>query len=205
MHAHHNATKSTQTSKLAQRITRRRLLRRSAIAVAASLFALPIIAACSDDDEEEAAQDGPPHDFSFVPYQGVGESGEEMQFSELFGQGRPVVLNFWAGQCPPCRAEMPDFQRVADHYEDDLTLIGIDVGVFTMLGTQDDARALLDELDIRYPAGYAVDQQPLRDYNVTGMPTTIFFTASGEMKEKHTRIVLENEMREKIDALLAAS
>ena len=47
-------------------------------------------------------------DFSMVMYQGqdlVG--GQEINFSDLLGE-RPIVLNFWAGLCPPCRAEMPD-------------------------------------------------------------------------------------------------
>ena len=189
------------------RLSRRAFLNKAALTAAGALLAGTWLAACNDNDDndDDAAAAGPPHDFTFVPYQGVGEPEEEMQFAALFGQGRPVVLNFWAGQCPPCRAEMPDFQRVADYYGDDITLIGIDVGVFTMLGTQDDARALLDELDITYPAGYAVDDRPLRDYNVTGMPTTVFFTADGDLHERHTRIILEDEMREKIDEILAAS
>jgi thiol-disulfide isomerase/thioredoxin len=51
-----------------------------------------------------------PADFVVLVYQGQDElGGSEVQFSELLAEGKPVVLNMWAGLCPPCRLEMPDF------------------------------------------------------------------------------------------------
>lgn len=166
-----------------------------------------LIAACGDDNGGGTASDGAgqlEHDFAFVPYQSIGDpDGEtEMKFSEVFDEGKPVVLNFWAGQCPPCRAEMPHFQQLADEYEDEFILLGIDVGVFTGLGTEQNALDLLDELDISYPAGRALERDPLVDYNATGMPTTIFFKANGEVSDKRVGMILEEEMREKLDELI---
>jgi thiol-disulfide isomerase/thioredoxin len=184
-------------------MTRRELMRTSALAAGAASLA-GILAACGDGDGSGSSDEFDlEHDFSFVPFQGVGDpdSEDEVQFSELFDRGVPVVLNFWAGQCPPCRAEMPHFQRIADEYGDDLVLFGLDVGVFTFLGTREDAIDLLDELDITYPAGYAVDQQPLRDYNVTAMPTTIFFKPNGDVDDRRAGLILEDEMRERIERL----
>src|SRR5438093_2825 len=106
-------------------------------------------------------------DFSVVAYQGEDVLGaKEARFSQVFRQNKPVVLNFWAGQCPPCRAEMPAFQRVADDYQGRMQVIGLDVGDFTGLGTQDDARQLLQELHTTYPTAYALDANPLQVYNV---------------------------------------
>jgi thiol-disulfide isomerase/thioredoxin len=162
---------------------------------------LVMLAACGG-----SSQSGPAHDFGFVAYQGLGlADGEEASFAALFEQDRPVVLNFWAGQCPPCRAEMPHFQLIAEEYDDRVIILGIDVGVFTMLGSHDDARQLLDEMAITYPAGYAVDDRPLRDYNVTAMPTTIFFSSDGDEVERRAGIILEPELRSKIDRLIGES
>ena len=62
-------------------------------------------------------------DFEFVVYQGEEElGGSDLSFSQIFDQGKPVVLNFWAGQCPPCRAEMPGFQEVYNQYQGDFIL-----------------------------------------------------------------------------------
>ena len=70
--------------------------------------------------------DGVVENFSFTLFQGEKVLGaEKMEMDQLLG--KPIVLNFWAGQCPPCRAEMPDLQRFYDGFKDDVTLLGIDV------------------------------------------------------------------------------
>jgi thiol-disulfide isomerase/thioredoxin len=75
--------------------------------------------------------------FQIVVYQGEDVlGGQEVEFSELLGQGKPIILNFWAGLCPPCRLEMPDFQEVYGEYNDEILLVGVDIGTFTGLGTQ---------------------------------------------------------------------
>jgi len=124
-------------------------------------------------------------------------------FSKAFEQKLPIVLNFWAGQCPPCRAEMPAFQRVADELEGKVLFVGVDVGPFTGLGSHDDARRLLMELGIRYPAGYAVDASTIRLYEVTSMPTTIFFSRTGERMSTAPGMLTESQLRANVQRILA--
>jgi thiol-disulfide isomerase/thioredoxin len=171
-----------------------------------ALLALGLFAACGDDEPTNQGAGEPEHDFAFIPYQGfdADSDDDEVFFSDVFAEGKPVVLNFWAGQCPPCRAEMPHFQQLADEYENEFILLGIDVGVFTGLGSEADALQLLDELNISYPAGRAVEAQPLFDYNATGMPTTIFFNADGEVVERRIGLILEDEMREKLGLIISS-
>lgn len=142
-----------------------------------------------------------------VVYQGEETlGGDELDFSQLFGpdQTKPVVLNFWAGACPPCRAEMPGFQRLYDDQGDQFILVGVDIGPFTGLGSQDDARRLLQELGISYPAAYATDD-PTSSYNVRGMPTTVFLTPDGNIFSKRIGFLPEGELRSRLQDLLAAS
>ena len=102
-------------------------------------------------------------DLSFTLYQGSDVLGEgNLTISSL--QGKPLVLNFWAGLCPPCRAEMPDLQEFYEENKDRVNLLGIDVGQFTGLGDQASAKALLEELDVTYPAGFTNDGGVMRDY-----------------------------------------
>ena len=142
-------------------------------------------------------------DFDFTLYQGSGELGSrEMSLSRL--TSRPVVLNFWAGQCPPCRAEMPEFQRFYDEYKDRVTLIGIDIGPFTNLGTHRDAEDLLRELGVTYPAGFTNDPSVNRKYGVTAMPTTVFIQPGGEIFEKRTGQLNFSFLTQVTNSMLAA-
>jgi thiol-disulfide isomerase/thioredoxin len=143
--------------------------------------------------------------FPIVAYRGADTMGaEELDFSQLLGTGTPVVLNFWAGQCPPCRAEMPAFQAVYDRYADEFLLVGVDIGPFIGLGTRESAIELLDELDISYPTAYALDARAVQDNDVLGMPTTIFYDGAGEVVARHTGLLTEQafeaRVREAIEA-----
>ena len=128
--------------------------------------------------------------------------GEKVTLSGLIG-GRPIVLNFWAGLCPPCRAEMPDLQAFNDKFEDRALLLGIDLGQFTGLGNTDEAKELLAELEITYPAGFTEDANVVRGYQVLGMPTTIFIDANGEIFNKWTGALNRAVLEEKTLEMLA--
>ncbi len=145
-------------------------------------------------------------DFELVAYQGEELlGGREAKFSQAFEQGKPVVLNFWAGNCPPCRFEMPSFQAVADKYDGEVVFVGVDVGLFTGLGDHESAKQLLDELDVRYPSAYAVSASALQQYKVVNMPTTIFFDSQGRVVARREGIVLEDELGDIVDQLVAGS
>jgi thiol-disulfide isomerase/thioredoxin len=140
--------------------------------------------------------------FDISLYQGEDELGSnELDFAQL--QGQPIVLNFWAGQCPPCRAEMPDLQRFYDEYRDDVLLLGVDVGRFSGLGSRRDAQNLLDELRITYPAGFTNKHSIMRDYRVLSMPTTVFIDSNGEVFRRWSGALNRDILRQITDDMLA--
>jgi thiol-disulfide isomerase/thioredoxin len=145
-------------------------------------------------------------DFEITVYQGAEVlGGETIRFSELLAQGQPVVLNFWAGLCPPCRAEMPDLQGVYEEYQGQVLLFGLDVGPFVGLGSRDEGRALLEELEVTYPAGTTFDANVVRDYQILGMPTTVFIKPNGEVVRTWGGLLNKDKMIELVEELLAAS
>jgi len=140
-------------------------------------------------------------ELSFTLFQGQDELGsDKVNISDL--HGKPIVLNFWAGLCPPCRAEMPDLQRFYDDFKGRVTLVGIDVGQFTGLGSHKNARNLLEELGITYPAGFTNDRGVIRDYEVFSMPTTVFINAKGEVFQKWSGALTQEILERMANAML---
>lgn len=141
--------------------------------------------------------------FPIVAYRGADVLGaEELDFTELLGSGTPVVLNFWAGQCPPCRAEMPAFQDVYDRLGDDFLLVGVDIGPFIGLGSRQSAVDLLEELGITYPTAYALDARAVQDNNVLSMPTTIFYDAEGTEVGRAPGLLTEDAFEARVRELV---
>ena len=96
-------------------------------------------------------------------------------------------------------------ERVFDQVRDRVVLVGVDVGPFVGLGEHDDARRLLAELGIHYPAAFAIDSTPVRLYQVRSMPTTIFVTSKGKILDTANGMLVESQMRGKIERLIGNS
>ena len=140
-------------------------------------------------------------DFRFTLFQGEDVLGaSEMSLSEL--EGRPLVLNFWARFCTPCWSEMPELQAFYEEYNEQVQLVGVDVGQFTGLGSPKDAGRLLDSLGITYPAGYTDEARVVRDYQIRAMPTTAFITADGELFQTWTGSVTREEVTAIVQEML---
>ena len=155
---------------------------------------------CSPEGFETAA-DGV-YDFLICFYQGQDVVGAERTLlSEL--RGEPVVLNFWAGLCPPCRAEMPEFQHFADEYAGKALVVGVDLGQFFSLGSQDDALQLLNELEVSYPTGYTEDASVVRELGVLALPATFFINADGSLHRKWQGVLTTDKLGEITDEMLA--
>ena len=107
-----------------------------------------------------------------------------MQLGQL--RGKPVILNFWARLCPPCWSEMPELQEFYKEFEDQVVLLGIDIGQFTGLGSYRDASKLLKATGVTYPAGFTNDADIVRKYRVMAMPTTVFISGDGQIFRKWT-------------------
>ncbi len=178
-----------------------------ALAGAAAMLAL---AACGSDaaPAPPPPADGAPAvsletpDLEISAYQGQDAlGGESPRLSDVLAQGKPVVLNFWAALCPPCRAEMPEFQRVHERRAGEVTILGVDIGPQQFLGTREEGRALLQELGVTYPAGTTYDETVARGFEILGMPTTIFIRADGSVARKWSGILTEEKLNELVDEL----
>ena len=146
-------------------------------------------------------------DLEIVMYQGeAAVGGSKIRLSQFWGKGKPVVLNYFAGLCPPCRKELPDFQQLyTGSARDKFILIGVDVGSFVGLGSREDGKALLRELKITFPAGTIFSADAFSRIGIFGMPTTVFITADGKILKMYTGMLTRDQMTTFVRELQNAS
>jgi cytochrome c biogenesis protein CcmG, thiol:disulfide interchange protein DsbE len=123
---------------------------------------------------------------------------EGATFSLSDYRGRPVVLNFWATWCPPCRAEMPHFQDASVKYDGRVAVIGVDQGESLSL-VSDFAAGFR----ISYPLLLDVDSRINQQYGVTSLPTTLFIDSHGIIRETFSGIINAAVLQDRIERLLA--
>ncbi len=104
-------------------------------------------------------------------------NGNQVSLSQF--RGKKVVINFWATWCPPCRAEMPDLDRLARDYSGRVVVLAIDIQEGREL-----VRPFLEEIKV-------VSLMPLLDtdgkvsvtYKVSALPTTFIINENGIVQE----------------------
>ena len=121
--------------------------------------------------EDAAAESAAAPDFT-----AYDADGNAVQLSDYFG--KPLVLNFWASWCGPCKSEMPAFQQAYEQED------GVQFLLVNMTGgreTQADAEALLEEEGYTFPVLFDLDLDAAMTYGVTALPTTYFLDAEGNL------------------------
>ncbi len=125
-------------------------------------------------------------------------SGESLRLADL--RGTPVVVNFWASWCPPCRQEAPLLERTWRAYRArGVTFVGVDIW-----DSDADARRFLRDFAITYPNGPDPGAVAL-DYGLTGIPETYFIDRDGQVVRKWIGPFTEESLRALLDELLAAT
>ena len=114
-------------------------------------------------------------------------------------QGQPMVINFWASWCPPCRQEAPLLERTWRSYKQDGVLfVGVD-----MQDTEAEGMAYLQEYDITYPNGLDRDGKISVEYGVIGLPVTFFVNSDGIVERRWVGAIKESRLLTWVDEMVA--
>jgi cytochrome c biogenesis protein CcmG/thiol:disulfide interchange protein DsbE len=104
--------------------------------------------------------------------------GDTISLADL--RGRPMVINFWASWCPPCREEAPLLERTWRAYKNrDLTFLGVNIQ-----DRKEDAVNYLREFDITFPNGPDPTGEITINYGVSGLPVTFFVSRDGKVARR---------------------
>jgi len=103
--------------------------------------------------------------------------GGEVLLSDFFG--KPIVLNFWASWCGPCKMEMPDFNEKYLEIGGDVHFLM--VNMTTGRETQEAAQEFIDAEGFSFPVFFDLDSDAAYTYGASSLPTTYFIDAEGHL------------------------
>ena len=99
----------------------------------------------------------------------------DTNYKEILESGKPVVIDFWATWCGPCRSIAPIVEELATEYE---------------------GRAIIGKYNVEEGDDLSVE------YGIRSIPTLLFFDKTGNMVDKHVGTITRDAFAAKIDVLL---
>lgn len=121
--------------------------------------------------------------------------GSNVKLSDM--RGKPVVLNFWASWCPPCRGEMPGFDEVYRELGDEVQFMMVCL-VDGSSETKASGMAFIEENGFVFPVYYDVMYDAAMAYEIWSIPVTYFINARGEIVSSAEGSINEAALRQGI-------
>ena len=110
--------------------------------------------------------------------------------------GKPIVLNFWASWCGPCKSEMPAFQAVYEELGQEVQFLMVNVGETTR-----EAEDFLATVGYTFPVLFDVNGEASYAYQLSAIPATFFIDAQGHLVDSHVGTMQEADLRAAIEAI----
>ena len=131
------------------------------------------------ENGETAADTAP--DFTMLDME-----GNEVKLSDFFGT--PIVLNFWASWCPPCKAELPDFEEACKRYEGKVTFLMVNL-TDGQRETVEVAKSYIASQGYTFPVYFDTKYEAAYTYGVSSIPQTYFINADGSLEARATGMI----------------
>ena len=163
------------------------------------LCVLALWGCAAEPEETEPGANAAP-DFTFYDIDGNAHTLSEFK-------GKPVILNFWASWCNPCKSEMPDIENAYREYGDEIQFILVNLtdGDSETVAT---ASGYISEQGYTFPVYYDIVQEGASTlagataYNVTSIPITYFIDAEGNILAYASGMMSASRLQSGIDLLL---
>ena len=114
-------------------------------------------------------------------------TGEVVKLSDY--KGKKVMLNFWATWCPPCKAEMPDMQKLHEAYKEEIVILAVNMDV------QNDVAGFAKEMGITFPILLDEKNEVNGTYKILTIPTSFFIDEKGVISHKFNGAMSLDDMK----------
>jgi len=113
-------------------------------------------------------------------------------------KGKPVLINFFASWCLPCREEMPVIEKIVREYgPKGVIFLGVAVD-----DTEEKMKSFITKYGVTFPVGLDKTATIQKSFDIYGIPTTYFISKQGIINYSHSGAVTEELLRHELDKLL---
>ncbi len=121
--------------------------------------------------------------------------GNEVTLSSFFG--KPIILNFWASWCGPCKMEMPELQNFYEKYGEDIhfLLVSVDDSIDTV-------KNFMAGTDYTFPVYFDATSAGAYTYGASSIPLTFFIDAEGNLTAYYMSAMSEDILQQGVDLIL---
>ena len=108
----------------------------------------------------------------------LDREGEEVSLSDFIG--KPVILNFWASWCGPCKSEMPEFEAAYQKYREEIQFMMVNLTDGSRETVETAAKYIAGE-GYTFPVFFDTESDAAITYGATSIPVTYFVDAEGHL------------------------
>ena len=126
--------------------------------------------------------------------------GSELALSDFLG--KPIVINFWATWCSPCKSELPTFDAAYATYGEDVQFIMLNL-TDGYRDTVDGVKKFVADGGYTFPVYFDTALDGANTYGAYSIPMTVFIDKSGAVTYQKIGVISESLLTSKIEALLA--
>lgn len=123
----------------------------------------------------------------------------KVKLSDYFG--KPIIINFWASWCGPCKSELPAFNSLYEKYKDDVVFLMINL-TDGQNDTENSIKKFVSDNGYSFPVYYDIEYDASDTYGVRSIPETVFISADGSLYDTRvgamSEVVLENYINQMI-------
>lgn len=159
----------------------------------------PLAAGPAAGDEAAQAADAPDQTLA-ADFTVTDTEGNEVRLSDFLGS--PVIVNFWASWCPPCKEELPAFDAASQAYGGEIRFLMVDLADGERESV-DTARSFVEQRGYAFPLYFDTTGEAAEAYMIYSIPRTLAIDAEGRLVRAQIGAMSEEALASLIDVLLA--